>query len=359
MGHRYIGSKTEIIPYIIDNIRTLVPDGSHIIDLMAGTGTVSSELRKNGYSVTACDLMTYSFHHCRVALLFTEDPKFSFAKKIPENVYKNNNSLLPKTPYQKVIDYLNFLDPNPGYFFREFCKDGKPKNNNEPRNYFLPENAAKIDSIRYEIKRLYEEHLINDLEHSLLIHDLIMATNDIANIAGTYGHYLSTLQGRAKTQICLQTTPIMIRKDNGRHKVFQGYAEQLAPILSGNLCYIDPPYMKRQYAANYHILETIAREDTPDAIGKSGLRPWRDQYSDFCTKTKVEKAFKEIITRIQCDKFLISYSDEGLITTNKLYEFLKYFGHVSIIEFKHKRFKSRPENSRKKVSEYLFYLNKN
>ncbi|MCZ5120468.1 DNA adenine methylase [Escherichia coli] len=33
-----------------------------------------------------------------------------------------------------------------------------------------------------------------------------------------------------------------------------------------DLCYIDPPYMKRQYAANYHILETLARGDEPEAM---------------------------------------------------------------------------------------------
>ena len=40
-----------------------------------------------------------------------------------------------------------------------------------------------------------------------------------------------------------------------------------------------PHISKRQYAANYHILETLHGNVEPEAIGDSGLRPWRDQYS--------------------------------------------------------------------------------
>ncbi len=35
--------------------------------------------------------------------------------------------------------------------------------------------------------------------------------------------------------------------------------------MNAYLCYVDPPYMKRQYAANYHLLETIAKGDNPVA----------------------------------------------------------------------------------------------
>ena len=72
--------------------------------------------------------------------------------------------------------------------------------------------------------------------------------------------------------------------DKGRHKVFREYAEEVAHKITCDLCYIDPPYMKRQYAANYHLLETLAREDEPEAIGVSGLRPWRGSVLEFLHK---------------------------------------------------------------------------
>ena len=106
-----------------------------------------------------------------------------------------------------------------------------------------------------------KKKLITELEHSLLLHDLIMASNDIANIAGTYGHYLSKFIKRAESPIALYQSNFSNLGRAEGHQVFKGYAEELASNLTGDICYIDPPYIKRQYAANYHILETLARED--------------------------------------------------------------------------------------------------
>ena len=94
--------------------------------------------------------------------------------------------------------------------------------------------------------------------------------------------------------------------------------------------------MKRQYAANYHILETLARGDEPDAIGVSGLRPWRDQYSNFCTKTKIRDSFRKIFNEMKCKKFLVSYSEDGLLKIEEIEEFFSKFGGVHISSFKNK-----------------------
>jgi adenine-specific DNA-methyltransferase len=356
MGYRYIGAKTKLLPRILAKANTILPNGGSVIDLMAGTGAVSAEFRKRGFSVTACDLMTFSYHHCRTALLFNREPQFQSAKKILSKKYSKQLNLFPTSNYEAVVDHLNNIQPVEGYFWREFSKEGCPSNGSDPRNYFSASNAKRIDAIRKEIINFFDEGLITDLEHSLLLHDLIMAANDVANIAGTYGHFLSALRGRSLTDIHLSTTPLLILPDKGKHKVFRGYAEELASDLWGDLCYIDPPYMKRQYAANYHILETLAREDEPEAIGISGLRPWRDQYSDFCSKVKIRNAFSSIIEKMKCERYLISYSDEGLLSIEELFEYLGSFGRVSISKFAYKRFKSRAEESRAEITEYLIDL---
>lgn len=358
MGYRYIGSKNKILPQIMEKIGSIISPEMHVIDIMAGTGAVALELRKNGYKVTACDLMTFSYHHCIVALMFTEEPKFHKLKELTSKNNQKNSTLFPLSTYESIINFLNNLDPINGYFFNEFSSEGKPANGSPPRNYFSPSNAKKIDSIRLMILNLYQQNLINDLEHSLLLHDLIMAANDIANIAGTYGHYLSKMVTRAKEKINMTPSALLIQKDIGKHNVFQGYAEELANQLTCDLCYIDPPYMKRQYAANYHILETIAREDFPEAVGISGLRPWRNQYSNFCSKRRIRQSFTKIILQLNCDNFLISYSDEGLLPINELTQFLNSFGEVSITRFQNKRFKSRNEKSRNEITEYLIHLKK-
>jgi len=356
MGYRYIGSKTKLMPQIMAKINSIITPGKHVVDLMAGTGAVSMELRKSGYKVTACDLMTFSFHHCIVSLMFTEEPRFANLSELIEHVNQCNPSLLLRPPHESIIEYLNNLEPVQGYFYQEFCSEGKPANGTKPRNYFSPRNAMLIDAIRQKIHFFHDQNLINHLEHSLLLHDLIMAVNDIANIAGTYGHYLSKLIDRAYDKINLTPSPILLLQDYGKHEVLQGYAEDLAPQIACDVCYIDPPYMKRQYAANYHILETLAMEDCPEAVGVSGLRPWRNQYSDFCSKNRIRQAFSKIFTQMSCNNYLISYSDEGLLSVDELQNFLMGFGNVSVTKFLNKRFKSRNENSRSEITEYLFHL---
>jgi adenine-specific DNA-methyltransferase len=357
MGFRYIGSKEKLAEKIIEKIKIINPKANHIIDLMAGTGQFSVALRQANFQVSAADVMTYSYHHLSVGLLLNDAPLFEKISNIPIVAqYKSSQSLEINDNYATILSYLNELSPIKGYFHKEFSIEGIPSNTTKPRNYFTSSNAAKIDAIRLEIKRLKKEGIITAIEHSLLLHDLIMALNDIANIAGTYGHYLSTLVARAKTPILLQKSKFADNNNIKNHTILRGYAEELAPTLTADLCYIDPPYIKRQYAANYHILETIAREDEPEAIGDSGLRPWRDQYSDFCSKVKIRNSFDKILTQVNCKDFLVSYSEDGLIPIDDLLNFLSKYGKVTKKDIEYKRFKSNNSLKNPILKEFLIHI---
>ncbi len=357
MGHRYIGSKSKIVNKVVDKISKLTPQHSTVSDLMCGTASVSIALREKGFSVIANDLMTYSYHHAIVGLKFNKYPEFKAAADFIEKFYiQDELNLFDLSSYDKIINALSNVDSVKGYFWKEFSLDGSPKNTLKPRNYFSSINAAKIDGIRIALSELYSDRCITDLEYSLLQHDLLMATNDIANIAGTYGHHLAKLSGRAKDEIKLSPSVLLTRKDTENHKVYKGYAEEVSKKITCDLCYIDPPYMKRQYAANYHVLETIARGDEPEAIGVSGLRPWRDQYSNFCTKTKIRDSFKQIIENMSCSSYLISYSEDGLLSMEDFIALLAPYGDVYIDEFKHARFRSNKSKLDQKLTEYLIHL---
>lgn len=356
MGTRYIGAKTKISNVIMGEIAKIASSGEIVVDLMCGTGAISLELRKKGYKVIAADVMSQASHITKVKLLLQEPPPFASTKKHISK--KGQHVLVDNSGYEAIIQTLNNLQPIKGYFWREFSPDGKPENNAPPRKYFTSDNAQKIDAARSFVKMLKEENEIDEIEYSLLIHDLIMAINDVANIAGTYGHYLSKFVARANQPIKFTTTTFEGGGSEDGHKVFHGYAEELAQNIQAKLCYIDPPYIKRQYAANYHILETIAKGDEPLAAGKSGLRPWRDEYSDFCSKIKIYDAFERIITEMDCNHFLISYSSDGLLSKDQLVGLFEKFGDVRIKEYPHKRFKSRNEDANEHIVEYLFHLTK-
>lgn len=352
MGYRYIGSKEKLANQIIDLIIQEVPDANTVIDLMAGTGNFSLALRKRGFKVVASDVMSYSIHHLTVNLLLTNNPFFNGLVNTIPGLFLNCNS-----NFNRVLEFLNNIPGEYGYFFNEFSPDGNPQNASKPRMYYTSDNAKKIDAIRSYIKKWHDENLISEIEHSLLIHTLILDSNDIANIAGTYGHYLSHFVQRSLEPIILKQCAIDT-SNNIEHTIIQGYAEDVSGKISGDVCYIDPPYIKRQYAANYHILETIAREDTPPAIGESGLRPWRDQYSNFCSKLKIRDSFTQIINNIKCNNIFISYSEDGLLSLDELKDFFTKFGQIKIFTIEHKRFKSNGSSKSSKITEYLIYLKK-
>ena len=343
MSYRYIGNKTKLLSKLLPYIEKYVKEGDTIVDLMCGTASVAEALKLNNYKVIACDMMTYSIHHARIRLLAKEEPSFS---------------QLEFNTYQDVLDYLNTLNEIKGHFFIEYSPQGSPKNGSAPRKYFTSENASKIDAINTQINQWKSMRLINDLEESFLRHDLILATNKIANIAGTYGHFRSKWNNSSLSKLKLKKANFVKIDNDIEHLVLKGTAEELSHKITADLCYIDPPYMKRQYAANYHILETLARGDSPDAVGISGLRPWRDQYSNFCSKRKIQESFLKILKDMHCNQFLISYSEDGLLKKDELTTLFSKIGKVDFFEIEYQRFKSNHSVLKKDIKEYLFYISK-
>lgn len=345
--YRYIGNKSKLLNEITDVASSFLNPGDTIADLMAGTGVVSSEFRRLGYRVIASDLMTYSKWHLEVQLLMDTPPRFAgLIGSVP--------GLDPN--YNHVLNYLNSLPPIKGYFFQEFSPEGRPANGAPSRKYFTSANASKIDAIIETINYWRDSSLISELEEALLRHTLIMAVNEVANISGTYGYFLSSFSKSSLVPIELR--PVELHEGRTDHLVLQGAAEDIAKNVSANLCYLDPPYIKRQYAANYHILETVARGDMPPAAGKSGLRPWRDQYSNLCTKTKSKDSFAKIVSEINCPVCLISYSEDGLFPVSELCDIFSAFGTVRTHEISYKRFRSNRSSLANEIKEFIIVLEK-
>ena len=92
--------------------------------------------------------------------------------------------------------------------------------------------------------------------------------------------------------------------------------------------YLDPPYTKRQYAAYYHILETITFGDGPEVKGVCGIRPWQHIASDYCYKARAAKALERLVAHIPARRVFLSYSTEGHVPLPALGEVLQSTGEV-------------------------------
>lgn len=240
-SYRYLGNKSRIADWITHQISQRVEIGARVADPMCGTASVALTLSDAGYVVTAADELTFPVLHARARLLPTARCVFKpFAKDYADAVFELNSS-----------------KPTPGLFFREYSNEGSPTNGSRPRAYFTGDNAAKIDGMR---KLLVEWTTMgaDQAAVDLLLHDLVLAVNAYANIAGTYGYYRSSWNKKSQDHLVVSmSTPVM---GGEHHTVMQGKLEDIAPSINVDACYLDPPYTKRQYGGNYHIPETIARQ---------------------------------------------------------------------------------------------------
>jgi adenine-specific DNA-methyltransferase len=341
MSYRYIGNKGRLLGLLTTLVSERIGPKAVVADLMCGTASFAAAMRDAGYRVVAADIMTFAYLHARVRLTLGRKPTFVRLRR----------------SYTSLLSELNELRPLKGMFYREYSPAGHPREGCAPRMYFSPENAALIDAVMRTIRTWRADGSLPDNEYALLRHDLVLATNRVANIAGTYGHFRSKWSPSALGRLELRPSTFSPYASS-QHKAVQGPAEYLAPNIKADLCYLDPPYTKRQYAANYHIPETLARCDSPPAVGVSGLRPWRDQYSDFCSKIRVRESFRTIILSMDCPRFLISYSEDGLLSRIELVELLEEFGRVQVIEATTSRFRSNSSALPRDLTEYVFDLHR-
>ncbi len=337
MSFRYLGNKTKLTDWIVGEIERVVPLGASIADPMCGTASVSLALARSGYSVIAADALTFPVIHARSRLLNKQPPAFKAFGG-----------------YECALNWMRSIKPIEGYFFQEFGDAGRPANGRVPRLYFSAENAARIDGIRKGIRELNVSGDITELEHSLLLHHLILGTNKVANISGTYGYFLRKLSKTALRPLTIEST--QFEHTSREHKVLQGPIEAYASELNVDAVYLDPPYTKRQYAGNYHILETLAQEDEPIAVGDGGLRPWKEQASDFCYRRNAGNAFRKILEQLKVPHVFISYSQDGQVDERELLSILTEFGHVTLHEQPYSRYRSNGRVKEGNVLERLYHI---
>ena len=179
--------------------------------------------------------------------------------------------------------------------------------------------------MRLAIRKWAVDGFLSELEAQLLIADLLVAAKAVANTAGTYGCYLSNWTSSATRQVRVEPRRLLWARLDFLVASVDGWS---VTSELGDVLYIDPPYTKRQYAAYYHIMETIALYDEPVVGGVTGLRAWEAKASPFCYKRRALKAFKSLIDQQQARKVFISYSSEGHVSLGELITSLRRRGIV-------------------------------
>jgi adenine-specific DNA-methyltransferase len=281
----------------------------------------------------------------------------TFENLLPTITFQNNT--LFNSPLNRVVEYLNQIEVVNGFVTKNYT----PKETADleiPRMYFSDENGQIIDAIRQKIEFWKEDNLITENEYFVLLACLIETVPFYANISGVYAAFQKKWDVRAIKKLILR--PIESIINSKENYCFNQNSIDLVEKVEADIFYLDPPYNQRQYAPNYHLLETIAKYDNPTIKGVSGMRNYDNQKSTFCNaKTAIEELSK-IAQNGKFKTLILSYNSEGIMPQEELFYTLKQFGKVDLVEFDNLRFKSNnngESKTKKFIKEQLYFLQKN
>lgn len=343
---RFIGGKSALLNNI-DSVISQHAVGTERVfcDIFAGTGAVARYFKPK-YEVYSNDLLHFSYVIQKATIENNQMPLFDKLNKLG------------------IADPIKFLEetaiPHPEQSGNHFIAQNYSPGEHCDRMYISNKNAVRIDFIRNTIECWKQMNLLNEVEYFYLLAGLIEGVPYVSNITGTYGAYLKTWDKRAYKEFEMMRLDVL---DNNRpNKSYNMDANKLIKELEGDILYLDPPYNSRQYAPNYHLLETISKYDNPKIGGITGMRPYQNEKSDFCIKSQVVDAFDDLLHKAKFTNIVLSYSSAGMMSAPQIEQVMKRHGIKSSYaryDIPYRKYKSKIADDEKNVCEYLFYIKKN
>ncbi len=332
-GIKYAGSKLKLIPQILDLSHK--SGAKSVFDGFSGSTRVSQAFAQAGYRVVSNDISEWSkiFGICYLKNL--KNPK----------------------KYQPLIDHLNSLPPEDGWFTENYGGDvGSGQYNNAiqsdgTKKPWQKKNTRKLDAIRREIDALN----LDEVSKSVALTSLILGLDEVDSTLGHFVSYLKDWSLRSFKDMKLRVPNLW--ENRAKNDVVCDDVFDLLSDVDTDLAYYDPPYgsnnekmppSRVRYASYYHLWTTICKNDCPPIFGKS-LR--RKDTSDTVATSVFEEfrrngsgrfivveAIERLLQETPCPWILLSYSSGGRATAEELNEVIKNNGDlVDTVEISYKK----------------------
>lgn len=377
----YLGSKLRILNTIKKVVDEIDPTKSKVVDLFAGSGTVSKFLSKER-EVIAVDIQEYSRVLCS-ALLNTIKIDFSIENFL-EKAYSSEHAKNLLYATQKIREYELELSENLVYENKKiicdlvengaiiFLEKGFSELFSPKLINILLETIDKLEEIDYLkgnkaiITRYFGgtyfsynqavelDILLNEI--SLLKKDyrdtfiaaVLSTASDIVNTVGKqFAQPLKTLTSDREPKKNIENKILKDRslsvqkyfkkwiekylnqtKEKTKNTVYKMDSREALDLVDSNVkvVYADPPYTRYHYSRYYHVLETIALHDIPEISkvlikGKitlsKGIYRNDRHQSPFSIKTKSKKAFKDLFKKISQKRMALVLSYSPYDKTKK------------------------------------------
>lgn len=346
---RYIGSKQKLLSFLNNKVFSDIKPGYKIFEGFVGSGIISQFLAENykEIHITGADISKYSeplFLIPEIHNIIEEDKLFEIFKGFDNEISVSS------------------------IFHNEFSMAGKPETYHEPRNFYHPDSAIKIDTYKAYITRLLKEDKINCEQAKTLMFFLISYACKSANTTSVFGAFL---KGEAKYKELNSDFLLKVYQDllpsKNNHSTFDFIKDDILSSLDKidyqNIIYLDPPYNTRKYESNYHILNYVADLDFNISYiknTKTGL-PVEQFKNPFGNVKQTEVIFSDMILKgtAKSDNLFISYNTDGVIQQEWMENFCQQHNLILNTEMlSYKRFKSKESNNNKELEEIVWNIKK-
>ncbi len=332
-GVKYVGSKLRLIPQILELSKKT--GAKSIFDGFSGSTRVSQAFAKAGYRVVANDVSEWSrtFGVCYLQNL-----------KNPEE-------------YQSLIDYLNSIPPEDGWFTENYGGDVRTDARNNAiqkdgtKKPWQRKNTRKLDAIRKEIDVLN----LDEVSKSVALASLILGLDGVDSTLGHFASYLKDWSARSFKDLRLKV-PRLWRNET-ENVVLCGDVFASLSEADADLAYYDPPYgsnnakmppSRVRYASYYHLWTTVCKNDRPSVFGKALRR--KDTSDKVATSVFEEfrrnasgrfvvvEAIERLVKKTPCKWILLSYSSGGRATAEEINEVIRDNGElVDVLKIDYKK----------------------
>lgn len=300
---KYIGSKRAIVGQIAAIVGG-VAGVRRVCDLFAGTTRVGQALKARGLFVLSNDLATYS-------------------EVLGRTYIEADARSVDRPRLLRLLAELQATPPCHGYITRTFCEEAR---------YFQPANGMKIDAIREAIEGVARD----EVERAILLTSLMLAADRVDSTTGLQMAYLKQWASRSYNTLELRLPDLL----PGAGLALRQDANALIRDLDDvDLVYIDPPYNQHSFFSNYHIWETLVRNDQPESYGVARKRlDCRTTKSLYNLKRSAHSAFCDLISAARAPYLLVSFNTEGFLSIAQIEQALSARGYVASISLDFKRY---------------------
>ena len=359
---KYMGSKRELLDFIISSINDLDIESNWFCDLFSGTSVVGCSL-KDEYNVQINDIQIYTsifantylpninklinsteLEKIKDRVLFYVD---EFYRKYPDLIFDYNSI----DNYEKLtkleIQQQNLIYSNFEIGFHLFVKYYSG-------TYWSYTQCVWIDSIR-----AVAEEYKGKSDYYIILSSLIYAMSYTSQSTGHFAQFRDVTESNMHDIMLYLIRDIWTYFEKKFLEIFNmvdveatnrytittlDYLDCLRLIERNTIVYADPPYSSVHYSRFYHAIETLIRYDYPNVKYKGRYREDRHQ-SPFGKKTEVKNAFGKLFKGVKNKNshLILSYSDNGMITQDEIMEIgnsimgNQYKGDIQVKEYIHSK----------------------